>query len=260
MFIVAIVSVSGGVGRTTLAANLAAIISKRGRPVLVIEWDPANRLGLHLGTRVLPEDGWVSEVIRGGAWHERAYRNSDGVDFLPFGQVRQPERICFEQQLGQDQLWLDRQLRNIDFPDEALVLIDVANGPSIYMSQALAAAGGALAVITPSPSFALEIDALEDELTGLLEFSGKKLPVNYLLNRLDPTRRLSFDMSSMLRSRLNEQLLRYMLHQDEAIPEALASNLSVTDYAPDSQANHDLQGIASWLLDESATVPALASL
>ena len=50
MKVVAIVSAKGGVGKTTLTANLATALSRSiAAPVLAVDLDPQNALGLHLG-------------------------------------------------------------------------------------------------------------------------------------------------------------------------------------------------------------------
>ena len=49
MFVIAVVSAKGGVGKTTISANLAAAIALTGRPVLVVDLDPQNAMQWHLG-------------------------------------------------------------------------------------------------------------------------------------------------------------------------------------------------------------------
>jgi chromosome partitioning protein len=250
MPIIAIVSVSGGTGKTTLAANLATVVSKRGLPALVVEWDPANRLGFVLGEKATFQDGWVSTVVRGSAWNEQASRNSDAVDFLPFGHLNSADRTRFEQLLVDDPVWLSDRLRSIELADDALVFLDVERGPSVYMSQALIAADFVLVVMVPSPWFQHEIQTMQDEVVG----SGKDLAVHYLLNFADPTRRTSANNAALMLKQLDTTLLHYMIHRDEAVPEALAANLAIVDFSPDAQVSHDLQGLASWLLDATAVV------
>lgn len=46
--VVAVVSPKGGVGKTTVVANLATALLDGGRPVTVVDLDPQNALRLHL--------------------------------------------------------------------------------------------------------------------------------------------------------------------------------------------------------------------
>lgn len=252
MPVVAIVSVSGGVGKTTLVANLATVVSKRGAAALAVEWDPANRLGFHLGVSDSSDDGWVCAQVHGQAWQERAFRNSDAVDFMTFGHLNSADRTRFEQLLVDQPNWLAERLQRIDLPADGLIFLDVERGPSVYMSQALAAADIVLVVLKPSPWYQLEIETMQEELPSGLG-AGMPLSVHYLLNFADPTRRTMAHNTAMMMELLGTDLLSHMIHRDEAVPEAVAANLAVVEFAPDSQASHDLHGLASWLLTKNST-------
>jgi ATPases involved in chromosome partitioning len=43
MKVIAVVSAKGGVGKTTLAANLASVLATSGRRVIALDLDPQNR-------------------------------------------------------------------------------------------------------------------------------------------------------------------------------------------------------------------------
>lgn len=247
MAIIAIISVSGGVGTTTLTANLATIIGKRRGHVLAVEWDPANRLGFHLGVSDRIDQGWVTAYVNDLAWHERALLNSDQVTFLPFGRLNALSRVCFEQWLVDNPLWLAQRLDSLDLPPGQVVVMDVERGPSVYMTQALRVADLVLAVIPPSPWFKQEIQSFRDQLADAGEF-GHKLNLHYVLNFADPTRISTAAYTALMMDNLGEALLPYQVHRDEVVAEALAANQSIFDFAPDSQSSHDLQGLANWVL------------
>ena len=46
MKVITVVSAKGGVGKTTLAANLASVLAARGRRVIALDLDPQNALRL----------------------------------------------------------------------------------------------------------------------------------------------------------------------------------------------------------------------
>ena len=58
----------------------------------------------------------------------------------------------------------------------------------------------------------------------------------------------------MLQQRLGKRLAA-PVHQDESVSDALAQSMTVLQHAPFSQAAHDFQGLADWLL-EHAQLPA----
>lgn len=247
MFIIAVCSTHGGVGKTTVTANLATLMTKQA-PALAVEWDPSNSLGFHLGLTDPPEQGWIPHAASGMPQYETSHRNSDGVEFLSFGQVPEQQRQCFEQSLLKDHLWLSRNLKNLELPDNTIAFVDTQRAPSVYFDQAVRAADLLLAVMTPNPAFSWQIAAMDALVAYLQESTSSRPELLYLLNQLDTTRSLAHDVLTIMRSKLHHRLLRYTIHRDEAVPESAACNTSLAEYAPDGQAAHDFQGIASWLI------------
>lgn len=49
MTVIAVISPKGGVGKTTVAVNLASAMAENGRVVRLVDMDPQNALRLHLG-------------------------------------------------------------------------------------------------------------------------------------------------------------------------------------------------------------------
>lgn len=253
MVIVAIASAKGGVGRTTITASLATILGKRGHPVLALDFDPQNALRLHLGLESGEQDGFARRSVSGHDWGEAAFCNSDGVNFLPFGEMSAEERPVFEDLLRHDSAWLTQRLAQIDFPHDGIVLIDTERGPSEYFRQALAAADFTLAVLLPDAASYLTIPAMErlhaEYLAGR---QPRDAALGYMLNQVDATRPLQADILLMMRARLGERLAPYPVHRDETVAEAFAAETSVPDYAAYGQAARDLQGLATWLVEHAA--------
>jgi len=80
--------------------------------------------------------------------------------------------------------------------------------------------------------------------------------VRYVVNQVDRRRRLNRDVSVFLQARCGGALLG-MIHRDESLPEALASQQSVFAFDSASAAAHDLDMLAQRLLAalEQQTTP-----
>lgn len=241
MYTIAIVSGNGGTGRTTIAANLAAMIARRGRAVLALDFDPENMLGISLGLAANESDGLARRLTSGGRWYEAAFQNSEQVRFLPHGGLADELQREFERRLSSEEGWLRARLAEIDLPAEAVVIADTPRLPSATTRAVIDAADLAIAVLAPDTYCYARLPVLR-------ELAGGRVPMCYAVNQFDATRRLHNDVLALLRPDLGESLIPYLIHRDEAVPEAVASNRSLAEQSPHSQAAHDLQGLASWVL------------
>ncbi len=63
MCIICIASPKGGVGKTTMAANIAYAIQRLGHRVIVIDFDNQNAVRLHFGMPLSDSSGYVEFFI-----------------------------------------------------------------------------------------------------------------------------------------------------------------------------------------------------
>jgi cellulose synthase operon protein YhjQ len=248
MFVVAVVSCKGGVGCTTLTASIATVLAQRRYNVLAVDFDPQNCLCMPLSHGGPSADGLVQRVVSGEPWQDAACRNSDRVYFLPFGQVGEAARRSFENLLETEPDWLADRLGEINLGPNTIVLVDCAKGPCVFMRQALRAAHFVLTVVLSDAASYLTIPTNETLITDYTAGSRHFMGSAYVINQANATRPLRKDLLALLRSQLRNRLVPYPVHQDEAVAEALAGEMSVPVYAPQSQAAHDLQGLTDWLL------------
>jgi len=248
----ALISNLGGCGRTSLVAHLASAFVERGRQVLAVEFDPANVLGLHLGLERSPEAGWVSPLLAGEAWTEAGLQNSEQIAFLPFGRLGGADLAALETALAQDEGWLARHLSDVPELDNALVLLDAPPLPSAFARQTLAAADFILVVLEADGRSLAQLPALETWLATL----APDQPYAVLVNRLDSSLPLERDFLAVLQYRLGHRCLPYPVHRDEAVRLSFACFVSLFEAHPQSQALHDLVGVAGWLEGQAALAGA----
>ena len=150
MSVIAVISMKGGVGKTTITANLAtAMAAALGEHrVSVVDLDPQNSLHLHLGVKDTDSPGVCRQALREASWRE-AMAHAHGVRCLPYGFVREQERRDFEQLLRTHPHWLSEQIRTAGINADAVVLIDTPPGPSVYLQQVLDCADVVLMVVLP---------------------------------------------------------------------------------------------------------------
>lgn len=250
MSVVAVVSMKGGVGKTSVTANLAAAMAARlgaGR-VSVIDLDPQDALHWHLGIAQTSEQGVCLHSVQGLDWRAGLAFSEFDVACLPYGAVTEAQRENFESLLLDEPSWIGDCIAQAGLDDDALVLIDTPPGPSVYLKQAFACADLVLIVVLADAGSYATIPAME---TWISEIStSQALPrCVYVLNQLDRSEALNRDVADTLQAHLGARLVQVRVHRDEAVGEALAFQQPVLVYDPHGQASHDLARLAGWVID-----------
>lgn len=184
--IIVITSGKGGVGKTTVTANLGMTLAKLGAKVALVDADFGLRnldLLLGLENRVVYT---AVEVLAGECRLDQALvrdKRQPNLVLLPATQNRKAEMIT-----PNHMKWMIGELSHqFDF-----VLVDSPAGIEMGFKNAIAAAQEALVVTTP------EISAVRDadRVVGLLEAHNIR-PAHLIVNRLRPAMVEANDMMSV---------------------------------------------------------------
>ena len=253
-----VISAKGGVGKTTVAANLCVTLAERGRRVLAIDLDPQSALRFHLGLDPAPTDGGLASVLRRQrSWREALVPARQGVVLLPFGSLEDEQLVALEQHLAAHPDWLADVLAGFALPPDTLVIVDTPPGPSVYLQQVLRLSRLNIVTMLTDAGSVAAAPLLEQRIDRYCrprpDFAGNA----YVLNQTDPGRRLNSDVLALQRQRLQAELLG-TIHLDAAVSEALASAQPVRQYAPASQAAQDIATCTDRLLQRLAAADARA--
>lgn len=173
--IIVITSGKGGVGKTTVTANLGSAIAQLGRKVALVDADFGLRnldLLLGLEQRVVYT---ALDVLAGECSLEKALvkdKRQPGLVLLPAAQNRNKESITPEQMKE----LVEQLAKNHDY-----ILIDCPAGIEMGFRNAISAAQEAIIVTTPE--MAAVRDA--DRVVGLLETEDIK-SIRLIVNRVRP--------------------------------------------------------------------------
>lgn len=246
---IAIVSAKGGVGKTTLAANLASVLAASGARVVVVDLDPQNALRLHFGAPFDSIDGLSRAALSGEDWRASIFDSAHGVTVLPYGVVTEEDRRSFESMLDARPDLLSDVLASLSLDASDFVLIDTPPGASVYTRAALSAANFAVNVVLGDAASYAAIPQMERLIEAYAAPRAAFLGYGYVVNQVDQSRQLTKDVVRTLRAQLGARMFPGVVHADEGVCEALAYDTTLIHYDGHCRAAADLNACAAWLVD-----------
>ena len=245
MQVVAFISGKGGVGKSTLAANVATALSQHEKKVLLIDLDPQNAQRLHLGMD--PDE--IAGLIREGISPTSVFDSPFGVKFIPFGRANESELADFETALKHNPKWVLNGIDSLSSHAFDFIILDTPPGATVYLQQALEASQLALVIVlADAASYATipkTMSLVEQYTQERPDFVGVKL----LLNQMPIQSKLGHQVRSALQIDYAQHLVPVCVHKDAHVSHALASDSPVLEFAPTCQSSMDIRGVAGWLID-----------
>jgi chromosome partitioning protein len=205
MAIIAVAGRKGGVGKSTIAGNLAAEFAAMKRSVRVLDADPQHSL--------------VAWAAQGDGMLARAVEQVEGGDGALRARVRQAEK------------------------DADMVLIDTPPGaPEVAYEAALVAD----LMLLPCGASPLDLFALKEALSLALkaraERRSKKPRIRFVPSKVLMSTNLGRGLASSLKD-MGKKVLP-SIGQRIVVAEAVASGLTVSEYAPNSTAHEEFRELA----------------
>ena len=218
--IITIASGKGGVGKTTVTANLGVALSKIGKKVLLVDGD-VSMANLGIIFNLEKKRPSLHEVLAGECEvREAIYRHESGVDVLPTS-------LSIEGYRKSD-LDLFPEVISEVADDYDYVLIDAPAGLNRDMAIHLAVADKVLIVLTP------ELFSISDGLKIKQSSMMAGTPIlGVVLNR---TGRDFGEMGVEEIEMIIEEKVICTIPEDENIRSATLKRMSVIEYAPKSPA------------------------
>lgn len=247
--VVALVSMNGGVGRSTLATALSSGLQRHGESVVALDLDPQNALHHHFGvSAALPGIGRTS--LEHGQWSPLQQLGFAGCQVITFGDIDIQQQENLERWLKHEPTWLAQRLASLGLNERQTVIIDTPAGNNVYFHQALNVADVVLVIVQADAACLGTLDHLDVLLAPHLE--GQNPPaVQVVVNQVDESNPFSLDMVEAFKQRLGKAPLE--VHRDMAINEALAFAADPLDNVAKRLASDDINEICRVLKAPKAT-------
>ena len=229
---ICVTSGKGGVGKTTLVANLAAAITKLNKKVMVIDGNVTTpNIGFHLDMPLTPTT--LHDVMRGHARiRDAVYRHEAGFYVLPAG-------ISFDEMKGVDPATLSEVVANLNGTMD-MIIVDSAAGLGREAQSAMDAVNEIILVTNPDlPSIA---DALKT--IKIAQNKGKEI-TGVVLNRV---RNHRYEMSRQEVEQMLSIPIAAEIPEDLSIPISIALRKPVVHTNPRSSAAEEITRLAHALI------------
>jgi cellulose synthase operon protein YhjQ len=230
--VLAIFSLAGGVGKTSLVATLGRALSSLGEKVLLADNTSHGLLPYYFG---------ASELRPGVV---RTFSPPSGSTDAPIHLVSYEAEQGANNPARQDALV--EQMAAAAAGAHRVVL-DL-NGVSGWVVKRLAKMNPTVLVpVAPDMNSVISLQTVERYFEGTTDHEGRAILPYYVLNQFDASLPLHLDVREVLRRQLGDRLLPFVVRRAPAVSEALAEGMTVVDYQPDGAVAEDYRNIAGWL-------------
>ena len=239
--VLAVFSLAGGVGKTSLVATVGRALSSMGEKVLPTTTTSHGLLPFYFGASELRQGTVRTFSPPSGSTDAPIYLVSYEVD-------QKGSDAAAQEQLAEEIINNSRGTHRI--------LIDLTVGSSWIVRHLSRMNPTILVPVAPDMNSVISLQTLEKFFSGINDGDGRPLQPFYVLNQFDTSLPLHLDVREVMRRQLGERLLPFVIRRAPAVSEALAEGMTVVDYAPDAPVAEDYLNLATWL--RTVAAPATA--
>ncbi len=228
--VVALASQKGGVGKTTTAINVAAMLARANRRVLAIDLDSQANLTSGVGVTVSSGQLGIYEVLLGLATVDQAtVENAAGFDVVPANRDlsgAQVELLRIERREFQLKQALQRIRKEYNW-----ILLDCPPSLNVVVINALVAADSVI-IPTQCEYFALQgLVELLDTIRKVRRNFNPDLKLDGILRTMyDRRNKLSREVSDQLDDHLGDQVYHTIIPRNVRLAEAPSHGKTALDY------------------------------
>lgn len=243
------VSGKGGVGKTTISANLAKLLKKKGYHVYAVDADPDSSLGLALGIPeeqlagikpIIEMNGFIGEQVGDGALYtlnpmvndiaDQFSLDTDGIKFLRMGGIKQGGSSCY----CRENTFLRAVVNSLLLDTRDAVILDMGAGIE-HLTRGTSRGVDVMVIVTEPGKSSVQTARIVEKLARDLEIQK----VCFIANKVRSQKEEAF-----IAQNFQPGELLGMVHYDEAISDrAMGLEKSTGDLD-----NPELEAILSKLL------------
>ena len=231
--VLAVFSLAGGVGKTSLTASLGRSLSAVGEKVLLADLTRQGIVAVFFG----------GTELRPGV--VRTFSPPPGSADAPVSMVSHDLLGRTEAREGAEDPLMKELVRGKETFEH--VLIDLSPAAATVLKGLAQRDAMVLVPLAPDMNTVISLASMERFFAGMTDSNGRPLQPHYLLTQFEASLPLHLDVREGLRQKLGHRLLPFVIRRSAEVSEALAEGMTVIDYAPESGVAADYRNLASWL-------------
>lgn len=251
MSIIAVFNQKGGVGKTTTALNLAAALSRLGRPPCTFDLDPQAQFSAicQAGARS-GDDTLLALFQRNRPLRDLLQAAACGFPVIPAHTELAKVDVLF----GKGYNVVNRlhtALRAEGFADvtSAPLIMDCSPMIGVLSLNAIFACDGLIVPISADHLSLQGAQHIAKTLNALEPVLKRRVNRRYLLTRFDRRRSMAWDVLEQAQALFGEDVCHTRIAENVSLAESPALNKTVFDYAPASRGARDYAELLQELLD-----------
>jgi cellulose synthase operon protein YhjQ len=229
--VLAVFSLAGGVGKTSLVATLGRVLSSQGEKVMLADTTSHGVLPFYFGAREISL-GMIQTLP------------------LPADNAGEPVSLVVYDAAGngdpRQREWLAEEIVRNAVGNHRL-LLDLSPDCAWLMCQMVNLHPTVLVPIAPDMNSVVSFTRIENLFREIADSDGRTMLPFYVLDKFDATLPLHLDVREVFRRKLGDRLLPFAIRNSPAVSEALAEGITVVDYAPGSPVLQNFLDVVSWL-------------
>ena len=239
--VLAVFSLAGGVGKTSLVATLGRSLSSLGEKVLLTDTTSHGLLPYYFGASELRQGTVRTFSPPSGSTDAPIYLVNYGVDQDAGDEAAQEALV--EEIAGSGR-------------GTHRIVLDLTSSTSWVIRRMARLNPTVLVPVAPDMNSVISLQAIEKFFHGVNGADGTPLKFFYVLNQFDAALPLHLDVREVLRRQLGDRLLPFVIRRAPAVSEALAEGMTIIDYSPEAPVAEDYMNLATWLRAQSAPATA----
>ena len=247
MRIIAVINQKGGVGKTTITANLGHALQIAGYRVMLIDMDPQAQLTTSLGIFRLPKKGVDRVLLDQTPLKTVEIHTRENIVLVPAGSQLMEVEHLNNGGVSRATL-LDTALQQQN-PQQDFILIDCPPASGLLSANAIMAADE---VLIPVSGDYLSLNGVAHLLTTLKKFEALRsgtLQRWVVMSRFHSRRRLSKEVRSKLIGHFPDRVLKTEIKEAAALAECPAAGRTIFEFRRTSSAAQGFMQLAQDLVE-----------